>query len=198
MSRRVLTRLHAHFLGRRPAARSLWLAGLSLAGLSLVVTAALIAAIVALRPHPLPPLPVRTAIRVHCSALTCPLVESLAIDVWSEQRGPGLPLDIVVTDDTLPRLDAAAIAWQILVPDIDEAARAEAARLRNPPPPARPTGSASTTTTTTSPPTCASWSSSPPISPPSTSWAPRSKAAPSGRCASATPPAPPPPPPRRS
>lgn len=123
MPPRVLRRLQAHFLGRRPAVRSLWLAGLSLA-----VTAATLA----LRPDAPPAAPVHTAIRVHCSALTCPLVESLAVDVWSEHRGPGLPLDVIVTDDTLPLLGAAGIPWQTLVPDIDEAARTEAHRLRNP------------------------------------------------------------------
>jgi carboxypeptidase T len=124
MARRVLARLQAHFLGRRPVARWLWLAWLSLA----VGTALLCFAPASLTPRA----PVRIAIRVQCAALTCPLVESLALDVWSEQRGPGLPLDIVVTDDTLPRLAAAAIPWQILVPDIDEAARLEAARLHDP------------------------------------------------------------------
>jgi carboxypeptidase T len=76
--------------------------------------------------------PVQRAIRVLCTEATCALVDSLAIDIWSEQRGPGIPLDVVVTDDALARLDAAGVPWQILVPDIDAAARAEADRLRSP------------------------------------------------------------------
>ena len=34
--------------------------------------------------------------------------EALALDVWSEQQGPGLPLDVVVSDAALPRLAAPA------------------------------------------------------------------------------------------
>jgi len=56
---------------------------------------------------------------------------SLALDVWSEHRGGGLPLDIVVRESDLPRLAAHGIAWEVLVPDIDAAARDEAARLRS-------------------------------------------------------------------
>lgn len=75
----------------------------------------------------------RMAIRVACDdATACALATSLAVDVWSEETGPGLPLDVVVTDDGLARLTAAGIGWQVLVPDIDEAARVEAARLRSP------------------------------------------------------------------
>lgn len=59
------------------------------------------------------------AIRVQCMEATCPLVESLAVDVWSEQRGPGLGLDVVVTRDALARLDAAGVPWQIR-PTCDE------------------------------------------------------------------------------
>ncbi len=76
--------------------------------------------------------PTRVAIRVDCHDSTkCALAEALAIDVWSEQRGPGIPLDLVVTDDVLRRLDAASVSWQVLVPDIDADARAEAERLRS-------------------------------------------------------------------
>jgi murein tripeptide amidase MpaA len=119
-------------LGHHPAARSLRLIGLSLvtalglAGLSLAIRAS----VVSLRPAPASP--IRIAIRAQCTPRTCPLVESLALDTWSEHRGPALPLDVVVTADALPRLDAARIPWQILVPDIDAAARAEAARIHNP------------------------------------------------------------------
>ncbi len=73
------------------------------------------------------------AIRVACDApAACALATSLALDVWSEQQGPGLPLGVVVADRDLPRLRAAGVRWQVLVPDIDAEARAEAARLRSP------------------------------------------------------------------
>jgi carboxypeptidase T len=82
---------------------------------------------------PSPSAPTRVAIRVPCeSAAACSLAESLAVDVWSEERGPGLPLDVVVTHDAQDRLDAAGVAWQVLVPDIDAVARAESERLSNP------------------------------------------------------------------
>jgi len=77
--------------------------------------------------------PTRSAIRIDCTvAQHCTFAESLALDVWSEQRGPSLPLDIVVSSDSLPRLDAAHVPWQLLDPDIDATARAEAARLHRP------------------------------------------------------------------
>jgi len=77
--------------------------------------------------------PTRVAIRVDCQdPARCSLAASLAIDVWSEHQGPGLPLDLVVPDDALARLDAAGVAWQILVPDIDAEARAELERLSRP------------------------------------------------------------------
>jgi carboxypeptidase T len=72
----------------------------------------------------------RFAIRVTCT--DCAFAESLALDVWSEQTGPNLPLDLVVSDRSLPLLDAAHVAWQMLVPDIDAVARDEAQRLRHP------------------------------------------------------------------
>ncbi|MGN6105893.1 MAG: M14 family metallopeptidase [Kofleriaceae bacterium] len=75
----------------------------------------------------------RVAIQVSCEdPAACALAESLAIDVWSEHRGAGLPLDVVVTRDALDRLAAAGASWQVLVPDIDATARAEAARLHEP------------------------------------------------------------------
>jgi murein tripeptide amidase MpaA len=77
--------------------------------------------------------PTRIAIRVDCAdPAACALAESVAIDVWSEQRGGGLPLDVVVTGDGLDRLRAAGVAWEVIVPDIDAVARAEAARLGDP------------------------------------------------------------------
>jgi hypothetical protein len=75
----------------------------------------------------------RSAIRVDCStADACELAESVALDVWSEHRGPGMPLDVVVDARGLAKLDAAHVTWQLLEPDIDAVARAEAARLRRP------------------------------------------------------------------
>lgn len=75
----------------------------------------------------------RLAIRVDCADPgACALAESLAVDVWSEDRGPGLALDVVVTEPALARLATAGVAWQVLAPDIDADARAEAARLRAP------------------------------------------------------------------
>jgi carboxypeptidase T len=72
----------------------------------------------------------RVAIRVNCTERA--LAEALALDVWSEQTGPNLPLDIVVSDRSLPVLDAAHVQYQTLVPDIDAVARDEAQRLRHP------------------------------------------------------------------
>lgn len=75
----------------------------------------------------------RVAIRVDCrDPAACALGTSLAIDVWSEHHGPGLPIDLVVPDDALPRLDAAGVAWQVLVADIDAVASVESERLRSP------------------------------------------------------------------
>lgn len=124
MSRRALiARVQAHFFGPRSPARWIWLAGLCLVISAAAGTTSWRAA---------PRAPVHVAIRVPCTEATCPLVESLALDVWSEQRGPGLPLDVVVTQDALGRLGAAGVPWQILVPDVDAAARAEADRLHGP------------------------------------------------------------------
>lgn len=74
----------------------------------------------------------RVAIRVDCvDAAACARAESAALDVWSEQRGPGLPLDVVVPEAALVDLRAAGVTWTVLVPDIDAAARAEAERLEH-------------------------------------------------------------------
>jgi murein tripeptide amidase MpaA len=68
----------------------------------------------------------RVAIRVDCNvALACERAEAAALDVWSEERGPGLPLDVVVPDGALANL----YAYQVIVPDIDAAAAGERARL---------------------------------------------------------------------
>ena len=66
----------------------------------------------------------RVAIRVYDSAAA----EALAVDVWSEERGAGLPLDVVVMSDDLDRIGA----YEVLVPDIDAVAEAEHVRLQHP------------------------------------------------------------------
>jgi len=75
----------------------------------------------------------RVAIRVSCeNPASCSFAEALAVDVWSEERGPGLPLDVVVESDALARLEARQISFEVLVPDIDAVAQAEYARLHDP------------------------------------------------------------------
>ena len=120
--------VQAHFVGPGPSARWSWPAGLVLAlgvaalGVYRGETAA----------TPAAP-PTRIAIRIDCAdPAACTLAESLALDVWSEEQGAGLPLDVVVTDDALAQLAAAHVAWQVIVPDIDAVAAAEAERLRTP------------------------------------------------------------------
>jgi carboxypeptidase T len=77
--------------------------------------------------------PVRRAVRVACDRPgVCARAEALASDVWSEARGPGLPLDVVMTDAALVELAAAGGTWQVLEPDVDALAAAEAARLARP------------------------------------------------------------------
>jgi hypothetical protein len=74
--------------------------------------------------------PVRVAIRIDCTSPgACELARDLAVDVWSEDEGPGLPLDVVVTDTALRQLAAAGIPYHVLVSDIDAVARAEAERM---------------------------------------------------------------------
>ncbi|MEO8554573.1 MAG: hypothetical protein ABI678_31570, partial [Kofleriaceae bacterium] len=91
-----------------------------------------ITVMVARSPAP-PPAATRIAIRAQCGP-ACDFAESLSLDVWSEERGPGLPLDLVVTPSALPLLDAAGVTWDVLVPDTDADARAEHVRLQRPPP----------------------------------------------------------------
>ncbi|MDX2091375.1 MAG: M14 family zinc carboxypeptidase [Kofleriaceae bacterium] len=71
----------------------------------------------------------RVAIRVACT--DCALVESVALDTWSDQRAEGMPLDVVVRAKSLPVLAEAGVRWEVIVPDIDEAARAERQRLQS-------------------------------------------------------------------
>ena len=70
----------------------------------------------------------RVAVRVEDSDRAA----AFALDIWSEHRGAHLPLDMVVRESDLPQLAARGIAFEILVDDIDEVAREEAARLRSP------------------------------------------------------------------
>ncbi len=122
VSRNLVGRLESHYLRHGPTSR--WRAGFVLAALA--GTVALLAPTSARRER-------RAAIRVDCTApLACPLAESVALDVWSEHRGGSLPLDVVVSADTMPRLSAAGVSFQIIEPDIDAAARAEADRIRRP------------------------------------------------------------------
>jgi murein tripeptide amidase MpaA len=101
-----------------------WLSGAPVAGAALaLLTAALVCQT---RSTPSR----RVAIRVTCDdAAACDRIAAEALDVWSEAHGPGAPLDVVVLEDALPRLD---VPWHVLVPDIDAEARAEQARLRSP------------------------------------------------------------------
>jgi carboxypeptidase T len=104
---------------------------LLLPGAAVVVASAIVS--VAVRRAP--PDVTRVAIRVSCDdAAACAFARALALDVWSEDAGPQLPVDLVVADRTLPLLDRAGVDWQVLVPDIDAVARDEAARLRGPAP----------------------------------------------------------------
>ncbi|MCE9574930.1 MAG: M14 family metallocarboxypeptidase [Deltaproteobacteria bacterium] len=124
--------LHDDLVGRTLAGltRSPW------RPLALAIVALLVAILGGVTAHRLavqtPGAPTRLAIRVSCDPASCALAESLALDVWSEERGPGLPLDVVVTDRQLPLLAAAHVRWEVLVPDIDAAAREERDRLRAP------------------------------------------------------------------
>jgi carboxypeptidase T len=77
----------------------------------------------------------RVAIRVAgADAAACARVEAIAVDVWSGERGPGLPLDAVVRASDLDELAASGVAWTVLVADVDAAARAEGERLSRPAP----------------------------------------------------------------
>jgi carboxypeptidase T len=110
----------------RPALRGVCLAALGL-----------VAAVLLVGDRAAATSPVRVAIRVACDepaacATAASIAASLALDVWSEQRGPGVPLDVVVASDRLDELAARGVSWHVLVPDIDAVAAAEAARLRSP------------------------------------------------------------------
>lgn len=75
--------------------------------------------------------PRREAIRVDCrDGAACALAEEVALDVWSERRALGEPIDVVVDAAALAELAAGGARWTVLDPDIDATAGAEAARLR--------------------------------------------------------------------
>jgi carboxypeptidase T len=75
----------------------------------------------------------RVAIRVDCTDPTaCARAEAVALDVWSEERGPGMPLDVVVLASQLDALADAHVTWTVIADDIDADARAEAERLAQP------------------------------------------------------------------
>jgi hypothetical protein len=94
---------------------------------ALVATAALVASRATV-----PSASGRIAIRVTCDdAAACATAEAHAIDVWTERRTAGMPLDVVVTREGLAGLDAAHVRYEVLVPDIDAVARAEHARLHD-------------------------------------------------------------------
>jgi carboxypeptidase T len=75
----------------------------------------------------------RVAIRVACHANSpaCALASPFAIDVWSEEEGPDLPLDLVVRQSSLSALAAAHIGFQVTVANIDADAEAESQRLKH-------------------------------------------------------------------
>lgn len=122
MGRDLIARTKGHYLGQRPQRR------LTVTVLAVLGIGAVLAAVLVRGPDVAQK---RVAIRVDCTdERACKLAESLAVDVWTERRGPGMPLDVVVRSEGLRKLGAAHVAWQVLVPDIDAVARAEAARLR--------------------------------------------------------------------
>ena len=89
-----------------------------------ILAAAFATSVMAMRPTKT----TRVAIRVAPSELA----ESLALDVWSEHRAPGEPIDIVVDTSALPRLSVRGYTWDVLVADVDAVAEAEAVRLHQP------------------------------------------------------------------
>ncbi|MFT3698710.1 MAG: M14 family metallocarboxypeptidase [Kofleriaceae bacterium] len=73
----------------------------------------------------------RVAIQIDCTKpMACTLASTFALDVWSEEQGPGLPLDLVVRESDLGELTSLNIPYDIEDPDIDASARAEMARIR--------------------------------------------------------------------
>jgi carboxypeptidase T len=72
----------------------------------------------------------RVEIRVDCHEPgNCALASSYALDVWSEDTGPDLPLDLVVHKSTLDILTDVHVPFEIESNDIDADARAERVRI---------------------------------------------------------------------
>lgn len=87
---------------------------------------------VGVRPEPRSTRAPRLAIRVACDRpADCALAEAVSEDVWSEARGAGLPLDLVVRGDRLRALADAGVAFTV-IEDIDRVADQERARLDDP------------------------------------------------------------------
>lgn len=106
-----------------PAARARLWTSIVAAGFAAGVTTCVLVA-----PPAEPAPPTRVAIRVAPSEA----VAAVTLDEWTEQRIPGAPIDVVVDARSLPGLAARGITWELIVPDIDAAAEAEAARLASP------------------------------------------------------------------
>ncbi len=72
----------------------------------------------------------RVAIRVECAnEAACVLSQELALDVWTEERAPGDPVDVVVEAASLAQLRASGAVFLVIDADIDATAQAETARL---------------------------------------------------------------------
>ena len=72
----------------------------------------------------------RVEIRVDChDPAACALASEYALDIFSEDTGPGLPLDLVVHESTLSILEDVHVPFQIESTDIDADARAEHLRV---------------------------------------------------------------------
>ena len=72
----------------------------------------------------------RVEIRVDChDPGACALASAYALDIWSEDTGPDLPLDLVVHESSLYALTDAHVPFQIESNDIDADARNEEMRL---------------------------------------------------------------------
>jgi len=72
----------------------------------------------------------RVEIRVDChDAAACALASEYALDIWSEDQGPDLPLDLIVHKSTLDILTDVHVPFEIESNDIDADARAEHMRI---------------------------------------------------------------------
>jgi carboxypeptidase T len=72
----------------------------------------------------------RVEIRVDChDPAACVLASESALDIWSDDTGPDLPLDLVVRKSSLPLLEVLHVPFEIESHDIDADARAEHVRI---------------------------------------------------------------------